>query len=60
MDMGTSFGYTNDFSQQGLRGMSVAGVLGTLSNGVTINEPDPDRPPATMCLQMLPEKERGK
>lgn len=42
--------------------MSVTGVPGWLSNGITINEPDPDRPPVTRCLQqvMVPTDITGK
>lgn len=42
--------------------MSVTGVPGWLSNGITINEPDPDRPSATRCLQqvMVPADITGK
>lgn len=42
MDVDTSFGYSDGFGQRGLQGMSIAGLPGRLSDGITINEPEPD------------------
>ncbi|PWA97308.1 myb-like domain, Myb/SANT-like DNA-binding domain protein [Artemisia annua] len=51
MDVDDSFDYSNAFHQGAFTGVDITAMSGRLSNGITINEPNPVLEMETRCLQ---------